>query len=307
MFLKEILSKVSTISKMIRVAFSSEKNINISPVFLEINKPIFNEVKTRTIPKIIWMYWDSEKLPILVKACYERAKKLCPDYKVVILNSKNVGGLVNLPKTNVELPKAIIADFIRLSLLKEHGGVWIDASVFLNENLEWFVSTPSDNDAFLFYSDECTLNFEHPISENWFIAAPKGSEFITEWLREFELCIRSFNPFEFYSDIKNDKEIIQNVSKPDYLLCYLSAIVVLRKASYNILYVSSASVGHYLNYKYDYNSYLLLIDLLFKNKKRVNSTKLIKLTSGSRRVFEVFIERGFYSKKSLLGEWISKL
>ena len=279
-------SKIFTLLKMIRVACSSELNVDIEPSFLEINKPISGRGKVSKIPKTIWMYWDDEKLPVLVQACYERARNLCPDYDVIILNSKNIGDFVRLPQLKVNLPKAIVADFIRLSLLKDYGGVWIDASVFLNESIEWFVSSSSDHDVFLFYSDECTLDLNRPISENWFIAASKGNEFIIEWLREFESCITSVNPLQFYSNIKNDKTIIQNITKPDYLLCYLSAVVVLTRFKHNILYASSASVGHYLNYKYKYNSYLLLIDLLFKNKKRKKRKRKMKSTAGSRLVFE---------------------
>ena len=55
---------------------------------------------------------------------------------------------------------AHIADFIRLSLLEKYGGIWVDASIFLTEDFNWFLKRLKDEDVFLFFSDECTLDLK---------------------------------------------------------------------------------------------------------------------------------------------------
>jgi hypothetical protein len=82
-----------------------------------------------------------------------------------------------------------------------------------------------------FFSDQCTIDIQSPIPENWFIIAPIKSVFITDWLDEFEKCIFSNVPTSYYNDLKNDPAFIQGLTRPDYLLCYISAMVVLKTKS----------------------------------------------------------------------------
>ncbi|WP_440506968.1 capsular polysaccharide synthesis protein, partial [Serratia nevei] len=142
---------------------------------------------------------------------------------------------------------------IRLLLLKKYGGVWMDASIFLTEGLEWITSRMQNHEAFLFYSNECTSNIDKPISENWFIVCPRESNFIQAWLREFEGCATSDDPKNYYANLERRDELLQRLTRPDYLLCYISAIVVLDRNHFNILYASSESTGHYFNYKHNWD------------------------------------------------------
>ena len=47
-------------------------------------KNVFN------IPKRIWTFWNSKKLPITVENCIKTWKFMNPDYEIIILNTKNV-------------------------------------------------------------------------------------------------------------------------------------------------------------------------------------------------------------------------
>jgi len=256
------------------------------------------------IPKIIWIYWDSDKIPEIVKICIDSVEKHCTNYKINILTLSTLDNYIKLPHISSDVEPANIADLIRLMLLEEYGGIWMDASIFLTENLDWIVDRMEKQDAFLFYSDECTVDAKHPISENWLIVAPKKSLFIKDWLEEYKKCILSSNPKGYYSSLKNNKEVLQNLNNPEYLLCYISAIITLQKGKYNILYASSGTTGHYYNYKYLWNAYAISTLLLLRDRNSIAVPKLVKITGSVRPAISRFIKYKFYSKKSLLGNYL---
>ncbi|WP_241587209.1 glycosyltransferase family 32 protein, partial [Rosenbergiella epipactidis] len=256
-------------------------------------------------PKKIWLYWDDDKyIPDIVKISIYRLKKFCADFEVVLLNSKTVCKYVNLTNFNASLPPAIKADFIRLSLLNDYGGVWMDASIILNENLDWIFSKINGQDAFVFFSDECTSDIKRPITENWFIISPLGSRFISDWLDEFKKCVFSSNPISYYNSIKFDKSLVQQLTRVDYLLCYISAIVVTNNSHYNILYSSSASSGHYFNYLHHFSGDYVAAELTLKNKSNLPFVKMVKLTSGSRTSVQKNIEKNLILGESYIGDII---
>ncbi len=292
------------ISKIFRIFYLLvknlfEKNDQLEDInFIELNRNLIQE-KT-IIPKKIWLYWEDDQIPDLVKLCYESIEKHCQEYEVKLLNASNVKDYINLPKLSDQIPLAQKADLIRLELLVKFGGIWMDASIFLTRNLDWILSKIDDHDAFLFYSDECTTDIAHPISENWFIASPIDSQFIKDWRDEFKSCITSTDPKNYYNSIKFDKKIVQNLTAPDYLLAYISVIVCLRKNKYKILYVASGSLGHYYNYKYNWSGYAVACHLLFRSKKNIYNPYLIKFASNSRKPIETLMNFGLYNRKSIL-------
>ncbi|MBF7688989.1 glycosyltransferase family 32 protein, partial [Acinetobacter rathckeae] len=172
------------------------------------------------IPKVIWMYWESEHPNHLVDYCIENTKNVCCDYDVFILNSSNIHKYIDMPSLDdKKLKKAIQADYIRLALLKKYGGIWMDASIFITQDFSWFLDKLDQNSNFLFYSDHCTTNSELPIFENWFIAAPKNSLLIADWFSEFEKCILSSEPTKYYEAVTGE-DFIQKIPNTDYLMCY---------------------------------------------------------------------------------------
>ncbi|MGU9864841.1 glycosyltransferase family 32 protein [Klebsiella quasipneumoniae] len=289
--------------KVIRAvsAVLSEKDKSPMIKWIEINTDSKREYKEYSIPKKIWIYWDSITPPSIVDLCVHQASKVCADYEVTLLNPSNLNEYISLPEISSDIPASNKADLIRLMLIEQYGGIWMDASIFLTEDLEWITSKLDRHESFLFYSDECTKDTRRPISENWFIAAPIGSDFIKNWKEEFLSCITSKKPKLFYNDMEDRDYHLQGLTKPDYLLCYISAIVVLNRKKYNILYASSGSTGHYLNYKHKWNGIAIAAELLLRNKKNIAITKLIKLNSSSRRSVQKFIDMKIIRKNSILG------
>lgn len=280
----------------------------IDEKWVHINKGLAIK-KVDDIPRIIWVYWDSNKENHLVNLCIESMKTYFVGYQINILNKTNIQAYIDLPLFHKDLKLAGISDFIRFSLLKKYGGIWIDASVFFTQNLDWIFSKMNEEgaDIFLCYSDECTIRNDFPVIDSWFIIAPPEHPFIIDWLEEFKKAIFSDSPTTYYNDYINNKEVIQNIPDIDYLICYVSAMIVLSRKKYDILYVNSGSNGHYFNYKLGWNRYFIALCLLLLGDHKMPKPRLIKFTGFVRFPTEFLLKHHFYNKKSILGKLYNKL
>lgn len=302
--LKRIIKRCFRTVKQVGLLLNlvSKKNC-IDEKWVHINKGLATK-KIDDIPRIIWVYWDSDKENYLVNLCIKSMKIHFEEYQINILNKNNVQEYIDLPIFHKDLKPAGISDFIRFSLLKKYGGIWIDASIFFTQNLDWiFKKMDEENaDIFLCYSDACTIKENFPVIDSWLIIAPPEHPFIIDWLEEFKKAIFSDSPTTYYNDYINNKDIIQNIPNVSYLICYVSAMIVLSRKKYDILYLNSGSNGHYFNYKLDWNRYFIAFCILLSKFSNVPEPKLIKFTSSTRWPTELFLKYRIYSKKSILGK-----
>jgi hypothetical protein len=87
----------------------------------------------------IWfLWWDGEdSMPPIVKACYQTLIRNSNGHKVNLVTKDNLHSFINLPYyilKKVEkkrLSLTLLSDIIRMCLLYEHGGLWLDSTVLL--------------------------------------------------------------------------------------------------------------------------------------------------------------------------------
>lgn len=136
-----------------------------------------------SIPKIIWMYWDQLNPPNLVVRCAERIKNLHPHFEVHFLNQNSIHNFLDISEFIPNITPTHKSDVIRLMLLQKYGGVWIDSSTVLNISIDQFIDFDKNkNDINGFYMFHNLKNRTRPVIENWFMAAPQNSWFISAWL-----------------------------------------------------------------------------------------------------------------------------
>ena len=93
------------------------------------------------IPKIIHYCWFGENpLPKSAKKCIKSWKKYCPDYSIVEWNESNFNLNCNeyCRKMTQEKKWAFLTDYIRLKVIYEYGGIYLDTDVELIKSLEDF-------------------------------------------------------------------------------------------------------------------------------------------------------------------------
>ncbi len=133
-------------------------------VFLALEKyknlPDFSEVNgCLDIPEnCIWqMWWEGEEnAPDVVRICIDSVRSMNPHRKVVVLSESTLKDYVTLPdyiyrKHSAGLMStARFSEIVRLYLLSQYGGTWIDASVYMSGEMP---SAIEDSSFFVYKSE----------------------------------------------------------------------------------------------------------------------------------------------------------
>lgn len=91
----------------------------------------------------LWSYWHQgkENAPELIQRCFESVQKYEGDRKINILSFDTIKDYVELPQRYYDLvssgkmPVALFSDILRMYLLTQYGGVWIDSTIMLTDKI----------------------------------------------------------------------------------------------------------------------------------------------------------------------------
>ena len=124
--------------------------------------------------KTIYFFWYQvlDNAPKVVHICLASWRMHNPDWNIVILDKTNYQEWTDL-RYDGSITLTLFSDYLRLSLLAKHGGLWVDATCYCNVPLnEWL-----PEQCFLFEN----FNIQYIIS-TWFIYSEPGHPLITTWL-----------------------------------------------------------------------------------------------------------------------------
>ncbi|BDZ31334.1 capsular polysaccharide synthesis protein [Lactiplantibacillus sp. WILCCON 0030] len=124
---------------------------------------------------VIWFAWlqGLENAPELVKICCKQLQLSYPEKKVIVITNDNYSKYVNLPQYIINkwekgiITNAHFSDLLRLELLINHGGTWIDSTVMCNPKLKddlYFKSS-------LFFYSSFLRNDSTMAGSSWFITS----------------------------------------------------------------------------------------------------------------------------------------
>lgn len=94
----------------------------------------------------IWICWyqGEVNMPPIVKACINSIKKHAKAHPIHIITSDNVTKYIQLPEyilkkvAKKQISLTHFSDIIRNNLLAQYGGIWLDATIYLTDELrEW--------------------------------------------------------------------------------------------------------------------------------------------------------------------------
>lgn len=151
------------------------------------------EVNQETLPSPlerddlpIWQYWESKdgSIPPLVQACLNSVELHKGNCRRIFLTPENVKEYVNIPqifwdlKESGKIKTAFFSDILRTCLLIQHGGIWIDSTVLLTEDLPSYIT---ESDLFVFQND-LKIDLDGLNMASYFIAAKKDNKILKETL-----------------------------------------------------------------------------------------------------------------------------
>lgn len=108
------------------------------------------KVNDKTCPKVaqkdyqIYFCWlqGEDSLPPVVSVAYESLKMHAGKYKIIFIDERNYTDYVKLPEYIVKkimgggISRTHLSDIIRINLLYQYGGLWLDSTMLVTEPLE---------------------------------------------------------------------------------------------------------------------------------------------------------------------------
>lgn len=182
--------------------------------------------------KIIWSYWDGPDND-LNKCCLKSWKKFLPGWDIRLLNRDSVEKyIIKKPSTYDNLTITAKSDLIRLNLLYNYGGIWLDTSILLHQNFEWiqnYVNVYSKKDYFQY-----KVPWQPWEENNFIITLCTHNQYIKKWLDVF------LGILEYWPNVNNSPIYKQDYTRQiwerypgkktifTYFMCYQAHLYLIK-------------------------------------------------------------------------------
>nr|WP_057750912.1 capsular polysaccharide synthesis protein [Limosilactobacillus frumenti] len=91
----------------------------------------------------IWVFWwqGKDEMPLIVKKCYKSVLRYAGDRQVILINKRNFRKFTDISNIIIDKEeKGMItlthfSDILRFNLLKNYGGLWLDATMFVTSEI----------------------------------------------------------------------------------------------------------------------------------------------------------------------------
>ena len=115
------------------------------------------------------MYWNSgiENAPEICQECVESWRKKNPEWELTVLDQATANQYVDIESFNFKLPQAAYSDVLRVAILSQEGGVWVDSTLFCIKPLDTWLPQLTMHSGFFAFSRP---NPNRVIS-SWFLAS----------------------------------------------------------------------------------------------------------------------------------------
>lgn len=162
--------------------------------------------------RCIWVFWGQgeEEMPVLINACYKQLTSL--NDNVILVIKQNLHKYVDIPLEiyrKVEsgnLTWAHFSDIIRTTLLAQHGGLWLDATVWITRPFPF-----ADFEKMPFYS----VNGKVPVNNK---SIRFWTSFEWNWSSWAMLANNSGHPLFKFVSLMMQAIAIKECYWPDYVL-----------------------------------------------------------------------------------------
>lgn len=113
----------------------------LQPIIQKYQNIVDNGQYTENAP--VWVCWwtGEDTAPELVKRCINSIRAKVKNHPVIVLTKNNYQEYLDIPSLLIKLINAgdiclaNFSDYLRVSLLEQYGGVWLDATIFLSEEI----------------------------------------------------------------------------------------------------------------------------------------------------------------------------
>ncbi len=251
------------------------------------------------IPRRIWTYWDTEAADPMVDQCVANWRAHCPGFEVQVIHRRNIGDFVaagDLPAGFAQLHPTKQSDWVRLYLVRHHGGYWLDATILLTRSPAWMDALRQAQGAEFagFYLEGYTHDARFPVVESWAFGAPPQAPFVVAWQEEFHRALVTEGTDAYLARLRDREDagtLLQGIPDPAYLLIHVAAQQVLRRPNAFRLALFKAEDTAFFYQKALGWKWYLLYPRLCLVPAEPHPAPLVKLRGGERRHFSALFEQ----------------
>ena len=140
------------------------------------------------MPKKIWFLWlqGFENMPLEIAACYDSWKNNNSGWELLFLDEKNIGEYLDLEKIlesssdQVKIIKRVtLSEIIRINLLSQYGGVWVDSSCYCCIALDDWLHDKMTSGFFTFANPG-----KDRMLTSWFLAAKENNSLVKIYAKQ---------------------------------------------------------------------------------------------------------------------------
>lgn len=200
-----------------------------------------------SIPKVIHYCWfGNKKKPQLIEDCISSWRKYLSDYEIIEWNEANTNLSHPFLKIAYKLKKwAFVSDFVRLKILYESGGVYLDTDMLIIKSLDNFLE---DN---CFFGSENDRHISAGI-----IGVSKNHPFINE-------CLLKYEDLNFNNESNWEEICIPRIITQVFREKHGSDLIFNKKVEVSEIVIYPSSYFYPLNFKNredikNYKNYLKL-------------------------------------------------
>jgi hypothetical protein len=256
-------------------------------------------VKESKIPNVIYTYWHDTNIPLSINKCINSWKKYNPSYKIIILNKDTIKEYIPFDVFKLKFANTHqqIADFIRIYLISEYGGFWLDSTIYINRSFDWVHSYQvNENSEFVGFKIngicDYTGSLKTPIVENWFLSAIPKSKYMLDW-KDIYYSINNYNTIDDYVNFIKTKTDIKGIGSPHYLSMHIASLYVLQnpKSNYKLSLLDAEKGPFLYNHIIKWNDlYTIPIIIYFKGTE----APIVKYRGPERSIIKLlYIDRLF--------------
>lgn len=157
------------------------------------------------MPRIIWFLWFQgiDNAPYVVRRCYESWVARNPTWRVVLLDASMLPSVSRIDYSAGNIARLSLnhkADLLRLDLITNHGGVWVDATCFCVQPLDDWLPQRMESGFFAFRRPR-----PDRVMSTWFLAAESGNTLAS---RMFECMLDHWGNHQF---VAGDRQFLVKV------------------------------------------------------------------------------------------------
>jgi len=160
-----------------KISVSEKRDTNIKKYLKKKYTSIINEYNSCGVqginqqnrnPYTIWVCWQQgeDNMPDIMKICFNNIKRYANGNQVILITDNNYMNYVTIPDYIIKkvkkgkISRTHFSDILRICLLYEHGGLWLDSTVLLTSPLEEML--------YDFFSMKCKNDlWEHIGKKRW--------------------------------------------------------------------------------------------------------------------------------------------